>query len=89
MLPEERRPLLVDQLRVRLDRVGDPLMRQPVLLGELDGPAEEVEPPSSSALRRTGIEDRIGPDRFCFTVVAAATAFEREEEEATPRSGDP
>ena len=40
-------------------------------------------------LRRTGIEDRIGPDRFCFTVVAAATAFEREEEEATPRSGDP
>ena len=40
---EERRPLLVDQRAVRLDRVARPLARAQVLVRELDRAAEELD----------------------------------------------
>ena len=48
---EERRPLLVEQRAVRLDRVRRPLPRLQVLLRQLDRPRGRTRAPSSSARR--------------------------------------
>ncbi len=63
VLGEERTPLVVEQRAVRLDRVGDALVRQLQLLGELDRASEEVDPhhrrlaalPRDRDLGRTGV----------------------------------
>lgn len=40
-------------------------------------------------LRRTGVEDRIGPDGFYLTVVQAATEFERERDAGSSQGAEP
>lgn len=40
-------------------------------------------------LRRTGVEERIGPDGFYLTVVQAATEFERERDAGSSHGAEP